>query len=135
MYVYSTAFLCMVIHLYICVCVCEYVLLSMVMTLLPMPRPSNVSGLHLVEDFSAAKAERFGASLVETIVTFCQQHGLPIDQFPQVTTEVCRVLPVNFRGFNCVDNLTLVTSSLPLYIYGHFSSSLSICVLLESVVV
>jgi hypothetical protein len=37
-----------------------------------------------IEDLPAAKAERFGKQFLEIITDFCQQHQLPMDQFPTV---------------------------------------------------
>ena len=46
-------------------------------------RPSNCVNLQRIEDLPAAKAEQFGRYFVDTIVAFCQQHSLSLDQFPK----------------------------------------------------
>lgn len=48
-------------------------------------RPSNCKKLQEIEDLPAAKAERFGHQLTDTIREFCAQHGLSMDQFPVLT--------------------------------------------------
>ena len=62
-------------------------------------RPSNSVNLQKIEDLPAAKAEQFGHYFVDTIVAFCQQHSLSLDQFPKLILYQVRL----DSDFGCLD--------------------------------